>query len=159
MTSGRFCLIAVTLAGTAVALSPGCGDSNVEPCTTCPPIEGRYTLEFAEGALPAECNPLSIELPEGPLEVNRAGSQLTGTVDGVALQGTVYQTYDFSLVGARTPTDGGTETYSFSGRYVPARMDGGTGQLTGSFNGNYSRTLPTGAQRCAVGRAYTATQQ
>lgn len=159
MTSGRFWLIAATLAGTAAAMASGCGDDNVEPCTACPAMEGRYTVEFAEGTLPAECTSLGIQLPQGALEMNRVGSQLNATLDGVPLQGTVFTTYDFNLAGARGPMDGGTDTYSLTGRYVPALMDGGTGSLTGTFSGNYTRTTPTGAQRCALGRPYTATQQ
>jgi hypothetical protein len=77
----------------------------------------------------------------------------------VQLQGTLYQTYDFNLLSPPTRTDGGTDTLSFSGRYIPVLRDGGTAQLTGSFTGTYSRTPPQGTQRCTLSRAYTATPE
>ncbi len=158
MNSGRFWLIVATLAGTTATLSGGCGES-AAPCTTCPPIEGRYALEYGAGTIPPDCTALAVALPEGPLDIQRVGSQLSGSVDGVALQGTVFSTYDFSLVSTVGPTDGGTDTLSFSGRYASARGDGGTGQLAGSFSGTYSRNTPQGTRRCSLTRPFTATQQ
>ncbi len=74
MTSGRFWLIVAALASPLVAAAVGCG-SNGGPCTTCPPIEGRYPLEFAAGDVPADCASLGVLLPRGPLDIRRAGSR------------------------------------------------------------------------------------
>jgi hypothetical protein len=159
MNSGRFWLVVVSLAGTAVILSPACGDSGGSPCSTCPPIEGSYELEFASGTLPADCAAIGVQLPQGALEIERTGPQLNATVDGVALQGTLFQSYDFNLLSPQTQLDGGTTTLSFSGRYVPVLRDGGTGSISGTFSGNYSRTAPQGTRRCTLARPYTATQE
>jgi hypothetical protein len=159
MNSGRFWLVAATLVLTVVILSPGCGDNGGSPCTNCPPIEGRYELEFAAGALPADCTALGVQLPKGPLEIERTGPQLNATVDGVELQGTLFQSYDFSLLSTATAADGGTDTLNFSGRYIPTLRDGGTPQITGSFTGTYSRTPPQGTRRCTLSRGYTATPE
>ncbi|HYI00790.1 hypothetical protein [Hyalangium sp.] len=158
MTSGRFWMIAATLASTTAALAAGCGD-NGSPCSTCPSMEGRYALEFAEGAIPADCASLGVTLPQGPLDIQRAGAGLTATLEGVELQGTVYQTFDFSLLGTQAALDGGSTQYSVSGRYTPARTDGGTGGISGSFTGTYARGSAQGTRRCSILRAYTAAQQ
>jgi hypothetical protein len=159
MNSGRFWLVVATLAGSAVILSPGCGGSEGSACANCPPIEGTYELEFTAGPLPADCTAIGVQLPQGPLEIERTGPQLNASVDGVELQGTLFQSYDFNLLSPLTQLDGGTTTLSFSGRYIPVLRDGGTASITGSFSGNYTRTAPQGTQRCTLGRAYTATQE
>ncbi|MFL5347389.1 MAG: hypothetical protein ACJ8AT_21605 [Hyalangium sp.] len=158
MTSGRFWLIAAALASPALA-AIACGGGGA-PCTTCAPIEGRYPLEFAAGAVPADCASLNVALPRGPLDIQRAGSQLTATLDNVPLQGTLFQSSDFNLLGSQAAQDGGSTTqFAFSGSYTPGRADGGTGSLSGSFTGTYSRPSPQGTGRCTLPRAYTATQQ
>ncbi|WP_224366452.1 hypothetical protein [Hyalangium versicolor] len=161
MTSGRFWVIATTLASTAVAVAIGCGEDGA-PCTACPSIEGRYPLEFAAGSLPAECTSLGVTLPKGPLEIQHTGSQLNATLDAVGLQGTLFQNYSFTLLGSQSATDGGTTQFSLSGTYIPGRADGGTdggtGQLSGSFTGTYTRPSAQGTARCSLVRAYTATQ-
>ncbi|MBN1206365.1 MAG: hypothetical protein JXB05_15740 [Myxococcaceae bacterium] len=156
MTSGRFWLIAATLTGTA--LFAGCGESGA-PCTRCPPIQGRYPLEFADESVPADCAALGVALPEGPLDIQRAGSQLTASVDELPLQGTVYQSFDFTLQGAQAALDGGSTSLSFNGRYAPGNPDGGTGRISGSFSGTYARGSAQGTRRCSINRTYTATQQ
>jgi hypothetical protein len=157
MTSGRFWLIAAAFATTTTALAAGCGD-NSAPCTTCPPIEGRYPLQFAEGAIPAECAALGVGLPQGPLDIQRTGAGLTATLEGVPMEGTLYQTFDFTLLGTQPQLDGGSTQFSLSGRYTPGRADGGTGGISGSFTGNYARGSTQGTSRCAIFRAYTAAQ-
>ncbi|WP_224241158.1 hypothetical protein [Hyalangium gracile] len=159
MTSGRFWLIAATLASTLVASAVGCGN-NGTPCTTCPSIEGRYPLEFAAGTVPADCASLGVELPKGPLDIQRAGSQLTATLEEVELQGTLFQGAEFTLLGTRQAMDGGSSSTQFSlnGTYTPGNPDGGTGRISGSFTGTYNRPSAQGMRRCSVQRAYTATQ-
>jgi hypothetical protein len=156
MTCGRFWLFTPALWSAAVALSAGCGNG-VLPCTDCPPLEGRYSLEFADGATPAECTTLGVRLPEGPLELQRTGSQLTTTLGGVALQGTLYQTYDFNLLGTQGEASGGSTSLNLSGRYAPGPTDGGAGRLSGTFTGTYTRPSAQGTLRCTLSRPYTAT--
>jgi hypothetical protein len=157
MTTGRFWLIAAALATTATALAAGCGD-NGAPCTTCPPVEGRYTVAFEPGTIPADCASLGVGLPQGPLDIQRTGAGLTATLDGVPMEGTVYQTFDFTLLGTQAGLDGGSTQFSLSGRYTPGRLDGGTGALAGSFTGAYARGSAQGTRRCSLYRAYTAAQ-
>jgi hypothetical protein len=159
MTSGRFWLTATAaLASTLVLLSPGCGDSGA-PCTNCPAIEGRYPLTFADPSVPADCAELGVALPKGPLDIQRTGSQLTASVEDVALQGTIYQSQDFTLQGAQAALDGGSTNMSFNGRYTPGNPDGGVGRIAGTFSGTYARGTTQGTQRCSINRSYTATQQ
>lgn len=157
MTFGRFWMIATGLALTATAVATGCGNGG-SPCTTCAPIEGRYPLVFEAGSLPADCASLGVGLPQGPLDIQRSGPGLAATLDGVPLEGTLFQSNDFNLLGASSGLDGGSTQFSVSGRYTPALQDGGTGSLSGSFTGTYARGSAQGTRRCSVFRGYTATQ-
>jgi hypothetical protein len=157
MTCGRFWLFSAALVSAVLALSAGCGGGNA-PCTNCPPIEGRYALAFAPGDRPAECVDLGVQLPTDPLEIQRAGSQLTATLQGVTMQGTLYQTYDFNLAGTKGASDAGVTTnMSLSGRFSPAVTDGGVAQIVGTFNGTYQGPTGQGTRRCSLSRPYTAT--
>src|SRR5687767_4325643 len=100
MNSGRFWLLAIPLVGVAFLASPGCGGSTGSPCTNCPPIEGTYALEFAPGPVPQDCATIGVQLPQGPLEIERTGPQLTASLNGVELSGTLYASYDFSLLSS-----------------------------------------------------------
>lgn len=158
MTSGRFWLIAAALATPAI-VAIACGGNNA-PCSTCAPIEGHYPLEFAAGDVPTECASLGVALPKGALDIQRAGSQITATLDDVPMQGTLFQSSEFNLLGTQAATDGGSGTqFAFSGTYTPGRPDAGTGHLSGSFTGTYTRPSPQGSGHCTLPRAYTATQQ
>ncbi len=159
MNSGRFWLLAASLAGVAFVVSPGCGGGTGSPCTNCPPIEGTYALQFAPGSVPQDCATLGVQLPQGPLEIERTGPQLTASLNGVELTGTLYASYDFSLLSSPTQRDGGVDTFTLNGRYIPVLRDGGTPQINGTFLGNYTRTPPQGTQRCTLNRSYTATPE
>ncbi|SES79008.1 hypothetical protein [Stigmatella erecta] len=151
MTSGRLWLAALCL------LSTGCDDEGA-PCTDCPAIEGRYALAFAEGTVPAACASQGVGLPQGPLDLQRTGSQLTGSMEGVALQGSVYTNSSFLLLGSQG-LDGGSDSLSFSGNYSAGNPDGGTqAQLTGSLTRGYTRAGSSTAP-CSLVRSFTATRQ
>ncbi|MFY0568037.1 hypothetical protein ACN28E_29970 [Archangium lansingense] len=165
MTSGRFSFptFALTLAG-ALLLAPGCGGGSSQGCTDCPPMEGTYGLEWAPGTTPSACDGMTVTLPEGPLEVSRQGSELTATLDGLTLRGTLYRTYDFSLAGNSLgqQSDGGTQwpdSTVLSGRYIPAIGDGGVPRLAGEWLGNFSSTMAGNTRRCSVTRSFTAPRQ
>jgi len=159
MNSGRFWLVVATLAGFAALVSPGCGGSGGSACANCPPIEGTYELEFIAGPVPADCTAIGVQLPQGPLEIERTGPELHASVDGQELQGTLFQSFDFNLLSTQPQFDGGTTALSFSGRYIPVLRDGGIAQINGTFTGSYTRTPPQGTRRCTLGRSYTATQE
>ncbi|SEK68367.1 hypothetical protein SAMN05444354_10279 [Stigmatella aurantiaca] len=151
MTSGRLWLAALCL------LATGC-DEEGAPCTDCPALEGRYALVFAEGTLPAACASEGVGLPRGPLDLQRSGSQLTGSVEGVALQGSVYANSTFLLLGSQG-LDGGSDSLSFNGTYSGGSPDGGTdAQLTGSLTRGFTRAGSATAP-CSLVRSFTATRQ
>ncbi len=164
MTSGRFWFPTCTLmlAGALLSASPGCGGGG-SPCTNCPPLEGRYALELQEGTLPTACNGLTVTLPKGPLDVEQRASDVAATLDGMTLRGTLYNTYNFNLLGnSLGAADGGTggpDSASLSGRYIPAVGDGGVPRLEGSWQGNFSGASGGGTRRCTVTRSFTATPE
>jgi hypothetical protein len=165
MTSGRFSFptFPLTFAG-ALMLASGCGSGTAQGCVECPPIEGRYALELEPGTNPSACDGVTMQLPQGPLEVSRQASEVTATLGGLTLRGTLYPSSDFGLVGSSLgqQRDGGThgpDSASLSGRYLPALEDGGVPRLVGDWQGNFSSTSAGGTRRCSVTRSFTATRQ
>jgi hypothetical protein len=163
MTSGRCWSPCVTWAVSLALLgSTGCGGGSTLACTECPPLEGLYALELEE-ELPAACAGLGVRLPRGPLEVERTGSRVSAFLDGLRLDGTLYVTYDFNLVGVRTePADGGAAgpaLASLHGRYIPALGDGGVPRLVGTWQAEYEGTVGGQPRRCTVARSFTALRQ
>lgn len=164
MDSGRFRFptLPLTFAG-VLLIASGCGGSS-QGCINCPPMEGRYGLALDPETSPSSCEGVPVELPEGPLDVSRQGSDVTATLDGLTLRGTLYATYDFNLVGNSLgqPMDGGTrgpDSAILAGRYLPAIGDGGVPRLVGDWQGNFSSTSAGGTRRCTVTRSFTATRQ
>ena len=161
MTTGRipsFALAAFVLCLAAA----GCGGSS-QGCLQCSPIDGRYALEFGTGMTPGTCQGVTVTLPQGALDMTRQGSELSATLEGVTLRGTLYETNDFNLLGSRVGNmDGGTaglESESLSGRYVAGVGDGGVDRLIGDWQGNFASTSTGGPRRCSVTRPFTATRQ
>jgi hypothetical protein len=166
MTSGRFgfptCTFLCALA--LLTVSTGCTGAGNSPCSDCPPMEGRYALRLEENTLPDNCDGVTVVLPEdGPLEVSRQRSEVTATLQGMTLRGTLYRTYDFSLLGFGNESGdggiGGLESVSLSGRYVPAMGDGGVPRLTGEWQGTYSANSGGAPRFCTVTRPFTAPRQ
>lgn len=174
MISGRLSRTAAVLLGALCAWT-ACGQSP-PPCTECPPMEGRYSLVLQETGVPSNCPSLTVSFPTGPLDVQRTESQLTASLNGLELQGTLYATSDFTLFGSPGAdggtggadggtggADGGTgrpDSVSLTGRYIPAsEEDGGVPQLTGTYVGNHSGSSGGRPQRCTVTRSFTATRQ
>ena len=163
MTSGRFPLsLGLVALLTAVTMNIlGC-NSGAGGCTQCPEVAGHYTLTLGDGSDSADCNSVPPRLPQGPLDVSQEGSTLSADLNGMTLRGTLYQTYDFTLLGLNDDPDGGSgqaDTASLSGRYIPVVTDGGVPTLTGEYQADYSRTSPAGTVRCSVTRSFTATRQ
>ncbi|NMO21734.1 hypothetical protein HPC49_42240 [Pyxidicoccus fallax] len=163
MTSGRF----VSLGGTVLMAvltftAPlGCGDGTT-PCTDCPPLEGRYRLDFADAGVSGECTQLGVALPQGKrLDITREEATLTGSVEGVPLRGTVSSLGTFNLGGASagSPDGGVTQVLNMTGRFTPPVEDGGTARLAGTYTGNFTRAGPNGPQRCNVVNPFSATRE
>jgi hypothetical protein len=112
----------------------GC-PGEVRPCTTCPPIEGGWTLVF-EAPREGGCAEEGPE-PSSRLDLERTGAALRGTLGEAQLRGTLYDTYDLTLSGASTGADGGVVSTVLRARYVPAiggGADGGLDRLVGSLS-------------------------
>ncbi|WP_147444368.1 MULTISPECIES: hypothetical protein [Corallococcus] len=171
MKTGRFLpLVTVTTAVVSSAvlmLAPACDDEGtpLDCAETCAPVEGSYPLAFlADAGLPPECVNLNVPpLPDGKdLVLEREGSALTASLDGVDLQGQVFPSGDLSVTGGPPPSsDGGLTTFlSLNASFTGGVADSGVGgSLTGSFSGNYSRIQGNASQRCSVTRPFTATRR
>ncbi|GMU62259.1 MAG: hypothetical protein AMXMBFR34_40220 [Myxococcaceae bacterium] len=115
---------AAFLAGFALA---SC--TNAAPCSVCPPLAGTYAVSWKRALQVSEGCPLSGPQPV-TLTFSQAGSTASTLVNGIELQGSVYDTYDFSLSG--TGVVGG---YVLRGTVIPtdAATDAGVrviGNLT-----------------------------
>lgn len=82
------------LAAALLAGASACSDA--VPCSACPAIGGTYALTWAD--------PVTVVCPVvGPapssLSITQMGSALSATIGEVPLTGTLYDTYDLTLVG------------------------------------------------------------
>ncbi|MEW5737783.1 MAG: hypothetical protein AB1938_02595 [Myxococcota bacterium] len=117
-------LTAAFLAGLALA---SC--TNAAPCSVCPPLAGTYAVSWERALQVTEGCPLTGPQPL-TLTFSQAGATASTLVNGVELNGSVYDTYDFSLSG--TTVVGG---YVLRGTVIPtdAATDAGVrivGHLT-----------------------------
>ncbi len=135
-------------------------DSDNRPCTTCPPIEGRYALAFESTTNTGSCQ--GVNPPAGgTLVIGRQAATLTGSFPPYEdLRGTIYTGGDFTLSGS-VNTDGGTpsSTVSIRGVYRAVVRDGGVASLDGTWLEIHQRSSPSGATECSLDRAFDATRQ
>ena len=165
MNTGRFPL----RCGSIFLLSLAACGGGAPPCPTCPPLEGRYALVLDTASTPETCPGVTVTQPRGPLELARQGIEVSGSLEGLVLGGTVNTAGDFTLQGSRVePTDGGVagpESVSLTGRYLPAASDGGTGsdgggaRLQGQWVGYFQTTSAGTVRQCTLARPFTATRQ
>lgn len=125
-------------------LLPHCTGAN--PCTDCPPVEGRYTLVYQEGIFSSGCTAMFEKPPE--ITLSRVGSLINANYGNTSLRGTLYDTYDFSLMGTETTSTLGTMTTQLRARYVtPAPSSDAGATLTGKV----TRDIPfTDGGQCSV---------
>ncbi|MBK7860177.1 MAG: hypothetical protein IPJ65_16490 [Archangiaceae bacterium] len=122
--NGRTAISAVVV---MMVTGSGCGDT--QPCSTCPPIEGTWFLQYL--APEQACDGGTPAAPPSTLAFTREGSVLHTAVDGVALGGTLYDTYQFSLNGQMLGSSG---LISLRGTYKPASgPDAGDEGLVGGL--------------------------
>jgi hypothetical protein len=140
-------LVVFTMCG----LTAACG-SEPRACSDCPPLAGRWALTYDDlPALSAQCEEMQIPRPDGvELNLTQSGSGLHGTLEGVELGGTAWDTWDFSLNGNARGDDGGTVGLSLTGRYGPGVADGGG--FVGTYTANHTRD----GRSCMFSRGYTA---
>lgn len=127
----------------------GCSDAL--PCRTCPPVDGVYAVSWADAG-PSNTDGGMCPVV-GPRDQTwtfvQKDTQVTSTISGVNLGGTLYDTYDLVLSGSD-----GNLSYRLRSLVIPegASMDGGI-RLQGTFN---TRTLPASGEPCEVNESFTA---
>ena len=134
-------------------IASGC--ESTPECNDCPPVGGTWAMEFSNvGALPEACTAVGVFSMEGPLELTQVGAALTGTLDGVALRGSVLETWEFTVNGS-TSSDGGTSrSLALNGRYGPETTPDAGDRLVG----NLTQSLGAGEDTCIFTLGYTATR-
>jgi hypothetical protein len=116
-----FSLPGVVSCGTA---EPPCAASN------CPNVSGTFLLTFGAGGLSASGCPADALLPQGgPLVLAQVNAAVTGSFNGVALNGTLYANDELRL---RSQSTTGVALYVLDGPYSPL-PDGGPGRYSGTF--------------------------
>lgn len=130
------------LALLGLLLSLSCTDA--APCTSCPPIEGVWFLQYTEPTFP--CDAGTPTTPPATVSFTREGSVMRGAIEGVTLSGTLYDTYDFTLAGQSM---NGDLTVNLRGLYIaPDKPDAGSDRIT-------SGTLARSTASCRDERRFT----
>lgn len=144
-------LVFVLLSALTLAMGPGCGEPN-PVCNDCPDLQGAWTLQF-DLTEPEPCAD-GTAVGSGALDLTQVGSSLRATIGGVELQGTIFQSWDFSLNGsAPTAEAGGLEVlHSLTGKFARGQPSLQTGDR---LMGTYSATSPGG---CTASGSYVATR-
>jgi hypothetical protein len=130
----------------------GCSDAL--PCSTCPPLDGVYAVSWAanDGGQPiADGGSCPVEGPRAPTwTLSQRGSQVTTSIEGVNLGGTLYDSYDLVLSGS----EGGL-SYRVRALVVPegTSADAGVRLQNGTFT---TRTLPVSGDPCEVNESFSA---
>ena len=125
-----------------VLLLVACPDA--QPCVQCPPVEGVWFLQYLVPDFP--CDGGALPAPAPTVQFTREGSVLRGAIDGVALSGSVYDTFDFTLNGQKP---GGGLSISLRGKYNPAsRADAGDETI-------YDGRLLRSTSQCSDDRRFT----
>lgn len=140
----------------AVVLVAACDDAR--PCSSCPPLEGRYALTYEGGATAGDCATARVGEPPRELEIARSGPTIRSTALGVELTGTLYDTFDFTLAGAGV-SDAGSDAITYRGKFLPPSnaTDGGT-LLRGSYSGTH-RPVPATENTCILERSFSGTKR
>ncbi len=131
----------------AVVVFGACSDA--QPCRSCPPIDGVYSVSWADGGPAGDggCPQSGPRVPSWALA--QKDTQVTTTIGGVNLGGTLYDTYDLVLSGSE-----GSLSYRLRALAIPEGNSSDAGySLRGTFT---SRTLPASGVPCEVDETFTA---
>ena len=120
--------------------------SEGQPCTDCPPIEGTWFLQYVAPDFP--CDGGTLAAPQMTVSFTREGSVVRAAIDGVQLNGTLYDSYDFSLSGQMP---GGSLFVQVRGIYTASGADAGGETLT-------SGRLARSTNACREDRRFTGTR-
>ncbi len=136
----RLMLVAV-----AAAIVGGCSGSEGRCLGQgCPPLAGSWALVLQAPAASGTCTPPALV---GDLTIGQEGATLSGSFAGVALTGTAFDTFDFTLHGT-AQLDGGSDDLRIKGRYLPSGAADGGASLSGTLTGSHERSQATGPQSC-----------
>lgn len=124
--------------------------SDAAPCSSCPPIDGVYAVSWADAVASGDGGSCSQRGPRVPTwTFAERGAQVTATIAGVNLGGTLYDTYDLVLSGAE-----GTLNYRLRALTIPEGPSTDAGvKLQGTFT---TRTVPDTGEPCSVDETFTA---
>lgn len=127
-----------------VVMAAACGSNT--PCRTCPAIDGTYSVRWdADGGVNMSCPG-----PRVPAwTFVQRDTQITTTVAGVPLGGTLFDSYDLLLTGTQTGL-----TYRLKALAIPEGTTDDAGvRLQGTFT---TRTLADGGDFCESNEGFTA---
>ena len=129
------------MAVAALGLFSAC--DNDAPCTKCPKVAGTYTLMWTNGVEQSGCT------TKGPqpatLTFGQTGAELTTTIEGAALKGTLYVSGNFVVRSAALDRD-----LTLRGFVTELGTDAGV-TLSGSLS-----TQSDGKVVCTTSDTYTA---
>ena len=137
---------------TAVLFWAGCG-GGPGACNDCPDVSGSWTLTFDGGQVPPACTDTQT-LPKEPLVVAQVGSGLTATQGALEWEGTLFDSWDYTLRANEPDESGALTTFTLSGRFVQGQQ---SLQTEDRLLGTYTASYP-GSGACILSRGYTATR-
>ncbi len=111
----------------AVALLLVCC-TDAQPCSSCPQIQGTYGLTWSSGTTCAAMGPQPTLLT-----LTQVGSALSANVGSTTLQGTLFDTFDFTLDGLSGDTRYSLQAVAVTNQEVGPLPDGGVAD-GGSIN-------------------------
>jgi hypothetical protein len=115
----------LTLAAAVSIGAAGCSD--VQPCSSCPQLDGTYALKWTHAS--TGCGQLAAT--PATVQVGQIRSTLTAVLGATSLQGTLYDSYDFVLTGFEGTTHLMFRGYAVPGGTVDAGVtDGGLSTRT-----------------------------
>jgi hypothetical protein len=141
----RIALVPLALAAVLAA----CGDA--QPCTSCPPLDGTYTVQWTPDAgSVTRDGGCSVSVPKlDAWTLAQRGTNVTTTIAGAQLGGTLYDTYDLVLGGSSEAA-----SYRLKALAIPTGASADAGiKLQGTFT---ARVLELSGDLCEATEAFTA---
>lgn len=126
----------------------GCGDAL--PCRSCPPVDGVYDVSWADAGTTEDGGTCGVRPPRvATWTLAQRETNVSTTIDGVTLAGTLYDTYALTLSGTSAAV-----SYRLRATVIPTgtSADGGI-RLQGTFT---TTSTPEQGGLCEVSDAFTA---